>query len=197
MDVKLNNGLRSVLVRPAGLGQAHRSDEFYVVDSQSKALTRISDSLVPHTQLIADGGGRYIFKQQNGWIVDVTHISRPNEQWVARSIGDDIQVDTPGGVFRVIEDDAQIRVRVIGPVGRYVVTSARRDLEASGWFWFPWSRTWFIGDDSDRLRCMPFTELLEDLSDVRRVKELAHQWATGLRVDSSAFNLPLDPQWSV
>ncbi|HEU4776059.1 MAG TPA: hypothetical protein VFS95_04480, partial [Telluria sp.] len=189
--------LSTILVRPAGLGQAHRSDEFFLVDPQSTALTRISEALVPQTQLTADGGGRYSFKQQNGWVVDVSHISRPNERWTARSIGDDIQVDMPGGAFRVIEDEAKIRVRVIGPVGHYVVTSARRNLEASGWFWFPWSRTWFVGDDSDRLRCMPFTELLEDLSDVRRVRELASQWAKGLRVDSTAFNLPPDRQWSV
>lgn len=197
MTVLPNNPLRSILVRPTGVGQADRSDEFYVIDPHSGALTRISESLVPQTQLVADGGGTYSFKQQNGWIVDVPHISCPNETWIARSMDDDIQVETHSFKFRVIEDEVQIQVRVIGLVGHYVVTSARRKLEISGWFWFSWSRTWFIGDESDRLRCMPFAELLCDLSDFLRVKKLASQWAIRIRVDSDAFRLPLDLQWSV
>lgn len=197
MTVLPSKALCSILVRPAGIAQVDRSDEFYVIDPHSGALTRISESLVPQTQLVADGGGIYSFKQQNGWIVDVPHMSRPNETWIARPMGDDIEVETPSFKFRLIEDEVQIQVRVIGLVGHYVVTSARRSLEISGWFWFPWSRTWFIGDESDRLRCMPFAELLCDLSDFQRVKELASQWTMGIRVVSNAFSLPQELQWSV
>ncbi|MBI2745202.1 MAG: hypothetical protein HYX45_06420 [Burkholderiales bacterium] len=197
MTVLPSNSLRPILMRPVGVGQTDRSDEFYVMDSSSGVLTRISDSLVPQTKLVADGGGIYSFRQQNGWIIDVPHVFRLNETWIARAIGGDIQVETPNLKFRVIEDAIQIKVRTIGLIGRYAVTSECRGLKIFGWFWFPWSRTWFIGDESDRPRCMPFTELLYELSDARRAKKLASQWEMGIRVVSDAFNLPKDIQWSV
>jgi len=187
--------LPPILVRPVGAGRRRGTEEYYIIDPYSGAPTRINESLVPQTQLEADGGGKYLFRQQNGWIVDVRHIFRPKEEWIAQSVGNDIQVETPSLTFRVLEDEIQIRVRIVGLIGRYVVTSARRNFIISGWFWFPWHLTWFT-DGYDQEQCMPFTDLLCTLRDSRQAKRLASQWAMGIHCISTAFEWPQKLQWS-